>query len=128
MLLLLLQLSCLYKLVPDTRICEDVGYAISARTLDCLDDEVLAAERYEEWGERSVCLLDAEDPPADNPDGILPMVESDYGAEQDRINRLYGCVQAIDALPCEGVALRGDTLSWWLQADPACAQVAEVPR
>ena len=97
MLLLLLQLSCLYKLVPDTRICEDVGYAISARTLDCLDDEVLAAERSEEWGERSVCLL-------------------------------YGCVQAIDALPCEGVALRGDTLSWWLQADPACAQVAEVPR
>jgi hypothetical protein len=126
-LLLIALLSCVYKLVPDDRICEDVGYAISERTLACQDDEELALARYHEWEDRSVCLLSSDDPPEDNPDGILPMVESDYGAETARLERLYSCVAAIGELDCTAVERRGDELAWWLSAAPACDGVAEVP-
>lgn len=127
--MLLLALSaCVYELVPDARICEDVGYAISARTLECTGDEALAVERHEQWEADAACLLSDEDPPEDNPDGILPMVESDYGAESQRLERLYGCVQAISELDCAAVEQRGDELGWWLRADPSCQDVARVSR
>ena len=123
--LLLLWSGCGYKLIPESRICEDVAFAISERTLVCQDDPELANTRYHAFMDTATCLLPDEVTDPYNPDGILPT--SDNPEEVARLEGLYDCVRRVRALPCPHVAAHGDDMSWWLSFEPTCADIAEAP-
>jgi hypothetical protein len=124
-LLLLLPLTgCYYTLSPEARICEDVAFAISERTLVCLEDEALANARYHRFMDEATCLLDEEVTDPYNPEGILPPDEQPE--EVERLERAYDCVRAIRGARCGLVRVSGDDLSWWLSLDEGCLQVATV--
>ena len=117
--------GCRYRLVPESRICEDVAFAISERTLVCEEDTELANARYHAFMDGAECLLPDEVTDPYNPDGILP---ADDNPEEDaRLQGLYDCVRAARSVPCQRVTALGDDLSWWLSLDEGCAGVATAP-
>jgi hypothetical protein len=84
------------------RVCDDVGYAISARTFECLDDEAEAQRRFDGLREAYDCLVDSLEEP---------------------IDRYYHCPVAINAMTCAEVRRAGDDLSAWLDASASCAVI-----
>lgn len=126
-LLLLLPLGggCIYDLIPESRICEDVAFGISERTLVCQDDADLANTRYHRFMDTATCLLPDEVTDPYNPEGILPA--SDNPEEAARLEGLYDCVRRVRTASCAHVAALGDDMSWWLSLEAGCASVATAP-
>lgn len=122
--LALLIVGCRYRLLPEDRVCEDLSYAISERTLVCTDDGALANARAAAFLDEATCLLGDEVEDPYNPNGILPADENPE--ENARLEGLYDCVRAARQAPCRGVEVRGDDAAWWLTLHPACADVAVV--
>ncbi len=120
----LLVSGCYYTLTPESRICEDVAFAISERTAVCQEDESLANARYHRFMDEATCLLDDTVTDPYNPEGILP--PDDKPEETARLELAYDCVRAIRSTRCGLVKANGESLSWWLSQDPGCQQVATV--
>ena len=123
-LLLLTLVGCRYRLLPESRICEDLAYAISERTYVCEDDAELAEARHDAFSDAAECLLSDEVEDPYNPEGILPADEN--LPEQERLEGLYDCVRAVRRADCAAVAAEGDDPAWWLGLDPSCVGVAAV--
>ncbi len=120
--LCLVSWACQYRLIPEARVCEDLAYAVSERTVVCTDDTDLANARAAQFQDEVECLLadEVEDPY--NPEGILPAPEQPE--ETERLDRLYDCVRAARVADCDDVLEKGDDPGFWLSLDTACADVA----
>lgn len=116
--------GCRYDLWPESRICEDLAYAISERTLVCQDDEALANERHDAFLDEAECLLSDEVEDPYNPSGILPA--DDNPAETERLERLYDCVRAARKADCEAVESEGDDPAFWVGLHEACTDVVSL--
>lgn len=116
--------GCSYSLVPESRICEDVAFAISERTMVCSSDPDLSNARYAAFMDEAECLLPDEVTDPYNPEGILPT--GDNPEERERLERAYDCVRAIRGAGCDRVERRGDELGWWLTLDAGCDEVATI--
>ncbi len=122
--LVLLLTGCRYRLLPESRICDDLAFALSERSYVCDGDGTAANDRHDAFVEATRCLLPDEVEDPYNPNGILPA--DDKPEERARIERLYDCVRAARAAECTDVAAEGDDPAFWLGLDPACAEVAEL--
>ncbi len=116
--------GCQYRLIPESRVCEDLAYAISERTRVCTEDEGLANDRHDAFVDETRCLLSdkVEDPY--NPEGILPA--PDQPEEVERLERLYDCVRAARGADCDDVSEQGDDPDFWLGLESSCGDVAEA--
>jgi len=84
---------------PD-QVCSDVGFAISARTMECTGDPDLAAARDAALNRDYRCQVrSVEDVP---------------------IDRYYHCPIAVYDLGCKAVERNGDDLDLWLEASWVC--------
>ena len=116
--------GCRYDLIPEARICDDLAYAVSERTLVCEEDEALANDRHDAFVDDTRCLLsDAVDDPY-NPEGILPA--NDNPEETERLETLYDCVRAARKADCDDVRDQGDDPAFWVGLHAACADVVSV--
>jgi hypothetical protein len=120
----LLTAGCRYRLMPESRICEDLAYAVSERTYVCQDDAELAGERHAVFTDEVECLLPDEVEDPYNPDGILPA--DDNPEEQARLEGLYDCVRAVRQADCDAVAADGDDPAFWVGLHAACAEIVGV--
>lgn len=116
--------GCRYDLWPESRICEDLAYAISERTLVCQDDEALANQRHDAFLEGTECLLSDEVEDPYNPSGILPA--DDNPEETERLERLYDCVRAARKADCAEVERDGDDPGFWVGLHEACTEVVSM--
>lgn len=88
---------------PD-RVCDDVGFAIAARTFECLDDEELAQDRFDAFERAYACRVRSLDEP---------------------IDRYYHCPVEVNAIDCPSVRKFGGDLDLWLQRSSVCAVILE---
>ena len=96
-----------YESFPADQVCRDVGYAISARTFECLADSDLASRRYDEFRRDYQCLV------------------TDVATSP--IDVYYHCVAQITATTCDQVTTFGDDLTPYLLLSPTCAQFLAGP-
>jgi len=120
----LLLVGCRYTLIPEARICEDLAYAVSERTLVCTEDASLAVDHYDAFVEQTRCLLSDEVDDPYNPDGVLPA--SDNPEETARLEGLYDCVRAVREADCAQVEASGDDPAFWLDLHASCPDIASV--
>jgi hypothetical protein len=85
-------------------VCQDVAYAVAARTFECQSDEALATERTAAFEDGYTCLVTSLREP---------------------IGLYYACPVAVNALSCDEVEAFGDDLDLWLAASDACATILE---
>lgn len=78
--------------------CDQVGYAIALRTLDCTSDDARANERYEEFAETYGCAARGEVEVSD-----------------------YRCAVGVMETACPAVV--GDPLDEWLAATDGCGEL-----
>ncbi len=116
--------GCRYHLIPESRICEDLAFAISERTLVCEEDEELANQRHDDFLDATECLLPDKVKDEYNPNGILPA--DDNPEETERLEGLYDCVRAARKADCERVIANGDDPSFWIRQDPQCQNVVST--
>lgn len=91
--------------------CQEVGYAIAARTQECTGDGDLAEARYEAFEAAYTCVeVDPDD--TAGPDGVRP-------------EDLFACPLAIRNVACELADTWDDDLDAWLDASPMCALLVE---
>jgi len=85
-------------------LCDEVGYGIAARTLDCTDDQDLANRRYEQFDKQLTCAVgDIDRAPVD-----------DY----------MRCPIATNEVPCPELKAFGDDLVGLVEAaSPKCANL-----
>lgn len=96
-----------YREFETDQVCRDVGYAISARTLDCSGDEKLAQERYASFEAAYTCRVSS--------------------LEFEPIDVYYHCVYQISEAGCDEAERYGNDLIAWLSLSPACAQFLSGP-
>lgn len=93
-------LACAIEDAKPEEVCNDVGYSIASRTLDCTGDTELANRRYERYSKRYECLVRRPD--------------------REPIDEYYRCVVHVGSLSCADVKRFGDDLDRWLDGSPAC--------
>lgn len=116
--------ACRYDLTPEARICDDLAYAVSERTLVCEESEALANSRYESFLDETECLLSDEVDDPYNPEGIL--VPDDNPEETERLEDLYDCVRAARKVACDAVRAEGDDPAFWIRQHASCALIVSA--
>jgi hypothetical protein len=95
------------KTFPVDQVCQDTGYAIAARVMDCSDDPDLATTRFEAFNAEYNCLVQ----------------DLDY----EPVDIYYHCVAQVSNATCDQVASFGDDLSRYLTLSPTCSQFLSGP-
>jgi len=90
--------------MPVRQVCDDVGFAVAARTMACTGDADLAQRREEDLLASYDCTVVSLDEP---------------------IDRYYHCPVAVQALTCPEVRAAGDDLASWLDASWVCGHILE---
>lgn len=113
---LLLLGACVLQPMDPEAPCEEAGYAIARRTLECTGDTDLANERYLLFEEQTVCI-----PVEWNEQGELT---SGPGANTGTaVVDVFHCAFVIGEIPCEHALQYGDDIAAWLSVSQACAYV-----
>jgi hypothetical protein len=113
---LLLLGACPRPLDPEQP-CEEIAYAIGARTEECTGDGELGEVRIEAFRDGYVCVDTAE-----------PGVDGGPMGGDDG----FACALVLRNVACEIAVDAGDDLAAWLRASPSCAlavaPVGETPQ
>lgn len=87
-----------------SQVCDDVGFAIASRTMECTGDAALAAARSEAFDQAYRCRVQGLEEP---------------------IDRYYHCPVSVYGLSCADVEAFGDDLSAWLTASSVCGVILD---
>lgn len=88
--------------LPPGRVCDEVGYAISNRTVNCTGDQKLAVSRYERFKKEYTCRAGPN--------------------TEEPVRSFYTCPANIMKLTCDQVLAFGDDLEQWLLVDEVCGE------
>lgn len=113
----LLLLSCrVIQPIDPYAPCEEAGFAISRRTLQCTGDSALANDRYLLFEQETECI------PVEWDDQGTLTSGPGAGTATPAVD-VFHCAFLIGEIPCEYALEYGDDIAAWLSVSDACAYV-----